>query len=280
MASAAVPAGRLGHFRGPTMATNEPLRRDLLEMARLDRVTRAELAASGNLFDTGYEPRMARVHERNAQRLRRVIESVGWPGTDLVGPDGAEAAWTILQHAIAEPDLLRRALPLLETAAREGRADPSHAAMLEDRIRFFEGRPQRYGTPGRLGCRGELLSRRGGRPPAAGRAPTRRRPPAAGGTSRGGAQPGGLRGGAAAGGSPGVRKGPGRVGGKCRMARRVRGVQTMMEYKGHVAAVIATSADIFDLDGSTAWQRRRGPVPKSAGPGDGVRRRSPGGLVR
>ena len=116
-------------------------------MARLDRVTRAELAASGELFDTGYEPRMARrVNERNAQRLRRVIESVGWPGTDLLGPDGAEAAWTIVQHAIAEPDLLRRALPLLETAARVGRADPAHAAMLEDRIRFFEGRPQRYGT--------------------------------------------------------------------------------------------------------------------------------------
>ena len=128
------------------MPTNEPLRRDLLEMARLDRATRAELAASGDLFDAGYEPRMARVHRRNAQRLRRVIESVGWPGADLVGPDGAEAAWLILQHAIAEPDLLRRALPLLETAAREGRADPAHAAMLDDRIRFFEGRPQRYAT--------------------------------------------------------------------------------------------------------------------------------------
>ena len=115
-------------------------------MARLDRAMRAELAASGDLFNTGYEPRMARVHERNAQRLRRVIESVGWPGTDLVSADGAEAAWLVLQHAIAEPDLLRRALPLLETAAREGRADPVHAAMLEDRIRFFEGRPQRYAT--------------------------------------------------------------------------------------------------------------------------------------
>ena len=128
------------------MAINEPLRRNLLEMARLDRTTRAELTAAGDLFTAGYEPRMARVHKRNAQRLRRVIESVGWPGTDLVGPDGAEAAWLILQHAIAEPDLLRRTLPLLETAAREGRADPVHAAMLDDRIRFFEGRPQRYAT--------------------------------------------------------------------------------------------------------------------------------------
>ncbi|MYA33765.1 MAG: hypothetical protein F4164_13760 [Gemmatimonadales bacterium] len=124
---------------------NETLRDELLEMARRDREVRAELVASGELFG-GYEPRMARVHERNARRLRRILESVGWPGTDLVGPDGAEAAWIVLQHAIAEPDLLRRALPLLQAAAREGRASPLHAAMLEDRIRFFEGRPQRYGT--------------------------------------------------------------------------------------------------------------------------------------
>ena len=138
------------------MPTNEPLRRELLEMARLDRVTRAELAASGDLFGAGYEPRMARVHARNAQRLRRVIESVGWPGAELVGRDGAEAAWLVLQHAIAEPDLLRRALPLLEAAAREGRADPAHAAMLDDRIRFFEGRPQRYGTQLDWGAEGSL----------------------------------------------------------------------------------------------------------------------------
>ena len=123
-----------------------PLRRQLLEMAGLDHSTRAELAASGALFNSGYEPRMARVHQRNARRLRRIIEAVGWPGANLVGPDGAEASWLILQHAISEPDLLRRALPLLVAAAREGKADPAHAAMLEDRIRFFEGRPQRYGT--------------------------------------------------------------------------------------------------------------------------------------
>jgi len=115
-------------------------------MARLDRSVRAELAASGALFNAGYEPRMTRVHRRNARRLRRIIEAIGWPGADLVGPDGAEASWLILQHAISEPDLLRRVLPLLKTAAREGKADPAHAAMLEDRIRFFEGRPQRYGT--------------------------------------------------------------------------------------------------------------------------------------
>ena len=136
----------LEHILKGASSQPRPLRRLLLDMARLDRATRAELAASGSLFDAGYEPRMARVHQGNAQRLRRIIESVGWPGSDLVGDDGAEAAWLILQHAISEPDLLRRALPLLTAAAREGKANPAHAAMLEDRIRFFEGRPQRYGT--------------------------------------------------------------------------------------------------------------------------------------
>ncbi|WP_419947674.1 DUF6624 domain-containing protein [Candidatus Palauibacter sp.] len=124
---------------------NETLRDELLEMARRDRTVRAELVASGELFG-GYESRMALVHERNARGLRRIIESIGWPGADVVGREGAEAAWIVLQHAIAEPGLLRQALPLLQAAAREGRASPRHAAMLEDRIRFFEGRPQRYGT--------------------------------------------------------------------------------------------------------------------------------------
>ncbi len=134
------------HDEKSVLSRPQPLRRALLDMARLDLSVRAEHAASGALFNTGYDPRMARIHQRNAQRLRRIIESVGWPGAHLVGPDGAEAAWLILQHAISEPDLLRLALPLLATAAREGKADPKHAAMLEDRIRFFEGRPQRYGT--------------------------------------------------------------------------------------------------------------------------------------
>ena len=214
---------------------NETLRDELLEMARLDRTVRAELAASGELFDVGYEPRMARVHERNARRLLRIMESVGWPGTDLVGPDGAEAAWVVLQHAIAEPDLLRRALPLLQTAAREGRACPRHAALLEDRIRFFEGRPQRYGDAVRLGRRRESVAGRSGRSAAAGRAAACRRTPATGRADGGSAHPGDLRGRPAAGRLRGVRKSPRRVGGKRRMARRLN-ARPRSESAHHVPA--------------------------------------------
>ncbi|WP_419164532.1 hypothetical protein [Candidatus Palauibacter sp.] len=127
---------------------NETLRDALLEMARLDRMVRTEFAASGELFEGGYEPRMARVHERNARRLLRIIESVGWPGTDLVGPDGADAAWIVLQHAIAEPDLLRRALPLLQAAAKERRV-PARRCWRPDPILRGTGRV-RLGPEGNL----------------------------------------------------------------------------------------------------------------------------------
>lgn len=121
-----------------------PLREELLAMAAEDRRVRAELAADGSLFD-GYHPRMAGVHRRNAARLAAILDRHGWPGPALVGADGAAAAWLVLQHAIGDPPLMRRGLALLSRLA-PGEIDPAPLAMLEDRVRAFEGRPQRYGT--------------------------------------------------------------------------------------------------------------------------------------
>jgi len=124
---------------------NTELRRRLLEMVEEDGRVRAELAAAGELFQ-GYARRMAEVHERNARELAGMIERHGWIGKSLVGADGAEAAWLILQHAIGDPALQRKCLPLLKEAVARGDVPPAHAAYLEDRICFFERRPQRYGT--------------------------------------------------------------------------------------------------------------------------------------
>lgn len=124
---------------------NTELRRQLLEMVEKDQRVRAELAATAELFQ-GYAPKMAEVHRHNAQELEAMIEQYGWLGKSLVGEDGTNAAWLILQHSIGHPKLQRRCLPILQEAVERGEADPAHAAYLEDRIRFFERRPQRYGT--------------------------------------------------------------------------------------------------------------------------------------
>src|SRR4051812_18859842 len=125
-------------------AINPPLREELLAMAGEDQSVRSELAADGTLFD-GYHPRMAEVHRRNADRLAAILDRHGWPVPGLVGEDGAAASWLVLQHAIGDPPLMRRGLELLSRLG-PGDVEPARLAMLEDRIRAFEGRPQRYGT--------------------------------------------------------------------------------------------------------------------------------------
>jgi hypothetical protein len=124
---------------------NAALRAELVAMAEEDQRVRAALAADGSLFD-GYHPRMQAVHDKNAARLTEIIGRFGWLGRGLVGEDGSQAAWLVLQHAIGHPDLQRCGLVLLREAVARGDVPAVEAAILEDRIRFFEGRPQRYGT--------------------------------------------------------------------------------------------------------------------------------------
>ena len=123
----------------------EAIRQQLLAMVADDRRVRAELAATGELYQ-GYAPRMEDVHRRNAEDLLAIVREHGWPGRALVGEDGMHAAWLVLQHAIGQPDVQRGCLPLMREAVGHGDATAAQVAYLEDRIAFFERRPQRYGT--------------------------------------------------------------------------------------------------------------------------------------
>jgi hypothetical protein len=124
---------------------DEELRQELVAMRAEDLRVRAELVASGELGGP-YVPRMEAVHRKNAAQLRELIARHGWPAEDIAGPDGAEAAWLIAQHAIGEPEFQRDVLQRLLACATEGRVPRWHAAYLEDRIALHEGRPQRFGS--------------------------------------------------------------------------------------------------------------------------------------
>lgn len=124
---------------------SEELRRRLIGMAAEDARLRDELLRGGSLFE-GYNARAAELHARNGRELAAIVEQAGWPGRALVGEDGAEAAWRVLQHAVGSPPLQRGCLPLLRRAAARGEVPGAYPAWLEDRIAFSERRPQRYGT--------------------------------------------------------------------------------------------------------------------------------------
>ncbi|OAN47964.1 hypothetical protein A6A04_04170 [Paramagnetospirillum marisnigri] len=123
----------------------KPFRHRLLTLKDAELSLRAELAQSGEPVG-GYAPALRRLHEANARELELIIDDEGWPTPDAAGEDGAEAAWLIAMHAVSRPSFMRRCLGLLKGAANRGEVPPRQAAMLEDRIRALEGRPQRYGT--------------------------------------------------------------------------------------------------------------------------------------
>ena len=132
---------------------DESLEKALLDMEARDQAVRAELTAAGALND-GYHPRLEELHRVNASRLRQIIAIFGWPGLTLVGDKGANAAWRIALHAISEPAFMRQCRDLIDRASEAQDAPRWQFAIIDDRIRVYEGRPQRYGTQLRMGANG------------------------------------------------------------------------------------------------------------------------------
>jgi hypothetical protein len=83
---------------------------------------------------------------RQLLAMRALLEEHGWPEDGVAGADGPEAAWLVAQHAIGEPHFQRRCRTLLDLASAEGRVPRWQLAYLDDRVRVFEGKPQRFGT--------------------------------------------------------------------------------------------------------------------------------------
>lgn len=77
-------------------------------------------------------------------RLETIIATHGWPGARLVGLNGADAAFLIVDHA--PHAYQKKYLPMLQKAVDAGDAMPMWSAMLEDRVRMGDKLPQRYGT--------------------------------------------------------------------------------------------------------------------------------------
>lgn len=88
---------------------------------------------------------LAAVDQRNTQRLREIVDEIGWPTRSKVGDKAEHLAWLIVQHADRDLAFQRRCLALMEDEPPD-EVCPRHLAYLEDRIRVAEGRPQRFGT--------------------------------------------------------------------------------------------------------------------------------------
>ncbi|NNF59518.1 MAG: hypothetical protein HKN04_14880 [Rhodothermaceae bacterium] len=98
-----------------TVASAPTLRRELLAMAEADQADRAftEALGAGPPLDS-LTQQMAYRDSLRTDRLREVVTEHGWPTAALVGRDGANAAFLLLQHA---PDGVLQALLLPDLIA-------------------------------------------------------------------------------------------------------------------------------------------------------------------
>lgn len=109
------------------------LRRELLNRVEQDQAIRNELISKGvKKPDPAILARMQAIDAANTERMKAVVSQYGWPGPELVGRDGAEAAFLLVQHA--DHAFQKEMLPLVEKAYRSGGLAGQSYALLLDRV--------------------------------------------------------------------------------------------------------------------------------------------------
>jgi hypothetical protein len=84
------------------------------------------------------------INNNNLQELENLLSQKGWPRISEVGPEAAGAAFFVLQHSNAEAQ--QKYISLFEMQCRENEANCQQYALMFDRMRMNQNKPQRYGT--------------------------------------------------------------------------------------------------------------------------------------
>ena len=135
----AVPVASVADARAELermLETDQQYRNELSELSQEKGADHPEVKA---LWDKQLE-----LDKRNLHVLERIIAVHGWSDARVFGRDAATAAFLVLQHADLKYQL--EYLPLFRQAVEEGKASKSDLALLVDRVRVRQGKPQLYGS--------------------------------------------------------------------------------------------------------------------------------------
>ncbi len=127
--------------RTPISAERAKAVRDLEAMATTDQLYRGRSARAELTPDEWKQQTILDV--ANTKRLVEIIDTFGWPGLRFAGA-ASQTAFLVLQHA--DNGIQRKYLPLLRDAVQRSDARGDDLALLEDRVRVADGKPQLYGS--------------------------------------------------------------------------------------------------------------------------------------
>ena len=131
-----------------TMVARADLRSELLHMVQEDQKIRNEMIKKGAAQPSeDMRARIDAIDQRNTLRMKTIIKEHGWPGASLVGWDGSDAAFVIVQHS--DHQTQKELLPLLQKEFRKGNLSGPNYALFTDRVLAESGKPQIYGSRAR-----------------------------------------------------------------------------------------------------------------------------------
>lgn len=126
---------------------NSQLKAELVEMAAQDQEIRNDISKVG-WQNPPHEllEQLKKIDKENTAKLKNIIENHSWPTKDVVGVEGVNATFLIIQHS---PDIAFKAemLPYLKKSyLNEGGISGQQLALLTDRVLIAQGKKQIYGT--------------------------------------------------------------------------------------------------------------------------------------
>ncbi|MBT2621972.1 MULTISPECIES: DUF6624 domain-containing protein [Chryseobacterium] len=80
----------------------------------------------------------------NLIEVKKILDKYGWVGPDVVGGQGSTTLFLVIQHADLATQ--EKYLPMMRDAVKNGKAQGSSLALLEDRVALRQGKKQIYGS--------------------------------------------------------------------------------------------------------------------------------------
>ena len=126
--------------------TNPALADTLAKMVVTDQQA-AGLPPKGLTFDSPqWQHFKDSVFTSHHKRLEKMLDSYGYPGSDMVGEQGAHHFWLLVQHLDKWPAFQQQVIKAMEQQVANKNASPKDLAYLTDRVRLNTGGKQVYGT--------------------------------------------------------------------------------------------------------------------------------------
>ncbi|MFA7252695.1 MAG: DUF6624 domain-containing protein [Candidatus Paceibacterota bacterium] len=111
---------------------------ELQAMVDVDQEMRERSEKEDNFWDHN-------IDRKNTERMKEIITRYGFPTISMVGAEGMENAWLLIQHADHDVDFQENCLELMKKVAPD-EIDRTRIAYLEDRVRVNRKMGQLYGT--------------------------------------------------------------------------------------------------------------------------------------